>query len=64
MIPNKKILGEILANSFTVLVVEDIVGVEYPSDSEQAIECVRNALAKVTGIDPDKSTSRNLDIRP
>lgn len=64
MIPNKKILGEILANSFTVLVVEDIVGAEYPSDPEQAIEYVRNALAKVTGIDPDKSASRNLDIRP
>jgi len=53
-IPNKKILGEILTNSFTVLVVEGIVGVEYASDPEQAIECVRNALAKVTGIDPDK----------
>ena len=37
-IPNKKILGEILTNSFTVLVVEGIVGVEYASDPEQAIK--------------------------
>lgn len=54
-IPNKKILGEILTNSFTVLVVEGIVGIEYASDPEQAIESVRNALSKVAGIDPDKA---------
>ena len=33
-IPNKKILGEILTNSFTNLVVEGCVGVDYDSDPE------------------------------
>ena len=41
-----------------------MVGVDYASDPVHVIECVRNALAKVTGIDPDKSASRNLEIRP
>lgn len=52
-IPNKKILGEILTNSFTNLIVEGVVGIDYSSDPERAIECVRNALTGVQGIDPE-----------
>lgn len=52
-IPNKKILGEILTNSFTNLVVEGVVGIDYNADPEQAIECVREALSRVSDIDSD-----------
>ncbi len=54
-IPNKKILGEILTNSFTILVVEGVVGIDYNADPEEAIECVRGALANVSGIDAEKT---------
>jgi len=54
-IPNKKILGEILTNSFTNLVVEGVVGVDYNSDPERAIACVKEALNGVSGIDLEQS---------
>ena len=54
-IPNKKILGEILTNSFTNLVVEGVVGVDYASDPETAIACVRGALNGVSGIDLEQT---------
>lgn len=54
-IPNKKILGEILTNSFTNLVVEGVVGVDYNSDPERAIACVNEALNGVSGIDLEQS---------
>ncbi len=54
-IPNKKILGEILTNSFTNLVVEGVVGIDYGSDPEQAIECIKSALANIEGIDSENS---------
>jgi small conductance mechanosensitive channel len=52
-IPNKKILGEILTNSFTNLVVEGVVGIDYSADPEKAIDCVSEALSKVENIDKE-----------
>lgn len=54
-IPNKKILGEILTNSFSNLVVEGMVGIDYNADPEKAIETVREALSRVENIDRDNA---------
>ena len=51
-IPNKKILGEILTNSFTNL---GVVGVDYNCDPERAIACVRGALDGVSRIDLEQT---------
>lgn len=53
-IPNKKILGEILTNSFTNLVVEGVVGIDYGADPEAAIECVNEAIGSTQGVDMDR----------
>ena len=49
IIPNKKILGEILVNSYHNKVWEGSVGISYGSSPEKAIELIRNVLAD----DPD-----------
>ena len=54
-IPNKKILGEILTNSFTNLVVDGVVGVAYNRDPKRAITCVREALNGISGIGSEQT---------
>ncbi len=54
-IPNKKILGEILTNSFTNLVVEGVVGIDYGADPEAAIRCVSDSIGATEGVDADKT---------
>jgi len=53
-IPNRKVLGEVLTNSFDLMVVEGVVGIEYGSDPEKAIEVVRAAIVESSGVDADK----------
>ncbi len=48
-IPNKKILGEILTNSFTNLVVEGVVGVDYNCDPERSIPFPQRDARIVSG---------------
>ena len=48
-IPNKKILGEILTNSFTNLVVEGVVGVDYNCDPERTIPFPQRDVRIVSG---------------
>ena len=52
-IPNRRILGEILTNSYAYRVVEGVVGIEYESDPSTAISAVEDALAKTEGISQD-----------
>jgi len=49
IIPNKKILGEILTNSYSNKVWEGVIGISYGSSPEKAIELIRKVLAN----DPD-----------
>jgi len=46
MIPNRKIVGEILHNSKKNRIVEAVVGISYDSDPETAIRVVREAILK------------------
>jgi len=49
-IPNRKILGEVLSNSFQYKVVEGVVGIEYRANPEQAISVIQQALNTVEEI--------------
>ncbi|EDY84740.1 transporter, MscS family [Verrucomicrobiia bacterium DG1235] len=53
-IPNRKILGEILTNSFALLVVEGVVGVDYACDPELAINAVKEAIASINRVSKEK----------
>ena len=45
-IPNKHIVGEIIHNSGEQKIVEEVVGISYSSDPEEAIQVIREALEK------------------
>lgn len=53
-IPNKQIVGEILSNSHSNLVVENIIRIDYKHDPEKAINIIRNILesTKDVSVDP------------
>lgn len=53
-IPNRKILGEVLTNSFSLLVVEGVVGVDYSCDPELAIQAIRDAIGTVPTVSKEK----------
>ena len=53
-IPNRKILGEILVNSFQLMVVEGVVGVDYSCDPELAIAAVKSALGSVDAVSAER----------
>lgn len=53
-IPNRKMLGEILTNSFSFRVVEGVVGIAYDDDPELAIRAIAECLAALPGLDPEK----------
>jgi len=61
IIPNKKILGEILTNSYSNKVWEGVIGISYGSSPEKSIELIRKVLAN----DPDvvKSTEPQVGIQ-
>ena len=44
-IPNKHIVGEIIHNSFSNQIVENMVGISYSDDPEQAIQVIQKAIA-------------------
>lgn len=47
-IPNKKIVGEVLINSFENKLVEGQIGIHYQSDIEQAICLIQQKIAETT----------------
>lgn len=52
-IPNNKIIGEILRNSFENKVVETRVGIAYDDDPQKAIDVIRETLKKFPQITPE-----------
>lgn len=72
-IPNRHIIGEIIHNSFGDTLVEEIVGIAYDSDPEQAIAVIEKALNSIEelsekraaqiGIDAFADSSINIGIR-
>lgn len=60
-IPNRRILGEILTNSYAYRVVEGVVGIEYESDPNTAIQAVEDALAKVEGVSSDHTAEVGIE---
>jgi len=57
-IPNKHIIGEIIHNSRENLVVESEVGVDYGSDTDLAMQAIRNILSN----HPDVASSPEAQI--
>ena len=60
-IPNRQVLGEIFTNSYarTLLALE--VGIDYAADPEQAIACIREAIASVETIDQERPAAIGIE---
>ncbi|MDQ8204437.1 mechanosensitive ion channel family protein [Pelagicoccus sp. SDUM812003] len=54
-IPNRSVLGEILTNSFQLMVVEGVVGVDYACDPERAIAAVRTAVEGIAEVSTERA---------
>jgi small conductance mechanosensitive channel len=52
-IPNRRVLGEILTNSYHFRVAEGVIGIEYGGDPEKAIAVIQKALSEIEEIDKD-----------
>ncbi len=62
-IPNKHIIGEILVNSFEYRVVESVVGIEYESDPEEAINVITEVLNKFDSEVISKESKAQVGIK-
>ncbi len=51
IIPNRKIIGEILYNSKANKIVQGVIGISYDSDSEKAITIIQDTLSQNTDVD-------------
>ena len=60
-IPNRLIVGEVLHNSASNMLVELSIGVAYDSDTNQVIELIQEELAKMTDIDNSKTPLVGID---
>lgn len=60
-IPNRKILGEVLTNSYAFSKVECVVGIEYSADPELAIQKITEAIKKVEDVPEDRSLDVGID---
>lgn len=60
-IPNRHVVGEILHNSATQMLVELTIGVAYHSDTQQVIDVIQSALASVDGIDNERGPIIGID---
>jgi len=49
-IPNRKVLGEILVNSFPNKIVEGSIGIAYSADPERAIQLIRECLKSIENV--------------
>ena len=54
-IPNRKVLGEIFTNSYEFKVVEASVGIDYAADPTQAIDLIKEAIASVPEVAPNRA---------
>ena len=60
-IPNRRVLGEILTNSYENRVVEGVVGIEYEADPEAAIKALENALAATEGVSQENTPEVGIE---
>lgn len=60
-IPNRKVLGEVLTNSYAYTKYEGVVGIEYSADPEKAISAIREALKGLEGVANDREPDIGID---
>ncbi len=61
MIPNNRIIGEIIFNSFKNLIVEQTITIDYQSDVEQALDVIKQELANHSGVASDPGAQVGID---
>lgn len=60
-IPNRKVLGEIVTNSYEYKIVEAVVGIDYGADPDKAIRCIAAAIKTIEGIAPNRDPDVGID---
>ena len=60
-IPNKHIVGEIIHNSRANSIVETTVGIAYDSDTDKAIDVIRQAIIIMPGVVSEKPPQVGID---
>lgn len=60
-IPNRRVLGEILSNSYECRVAEGVVGIEYEADPEVAIQAIQKALSETEGINRENEPEVGIE---
>ncbi len=60
-IPNRHIVGEIIANSNEKSIVELVIGIAYHCDPELAISVIEKALTNLEGVEKDKIPQIGID---
>lgn len=60
-IPNKRVVGEILTNSFENKIVEAVVGISYDDDPEKAINIIREIMSAFSQIPADPSPQIGIE---
>ncbi len=60
-IPNRKVLGEVMTNSYEFIKYEGVVGIEYASDPEKAIAAIIEAIKDVEGVAEGRPLEVGID---
>ena len=60
-IPNNNVIGEVLVNSFTNLIVEKEIGIHYHGNPEVAIEVILSAIASVKDVTSNPKPQVGID---
>jgi small conductance mechanosensitive channel len=60
-IPNKHIVGEILQNSHSNTLAEEIIGISYNSDTNKAISIIKESLANIDNISNERAPLVGID---
>ena len=60
-IPNKKLVGEILLNSFDNRIIETTIGISYADDPGAAIQVMRDTLAKIDDVTKEPAPQIGID---
>lgn len=62
-VPNKHIVGEVLVNSFEYRIVESVVGIDYSSDPQKAIDAISLILEKFDEKEISKNSKPQIGIK-
>lgn len=60
-IPNRKVLGEVITNSYEFIKYEGIVGIEYAADPEKAVTVITEAIKGIDGVAPERNLEVGID---